>query len=316
MRILVVGAGATGGYFGARLANAGRDVTFLVRPARAEQIRRDGLRVLSPYGDLDLKPNLLVVGEPAGRFDVIIVAVKAFGLEGAFDDFGPAVGPDTMIIPFLNGMRHIELTQERFGPAPVLGGVCVIASTLDRHARIVQLTGGIQGLTYGEIDGALTERVRALDGGLKGAGFDTRLSGTIMQDMWDKWVMLASAGAATCLLRGNVGEIEAAEDGAETTLRCLAEAATVAAASGYPPREKFMATTTALLTAKGSTLATSMYRDMLIGSPVEVEHILGDLVKRARKLEIDAPLLEAATVRLRVYQNRLAQSGGPPLADL
>jgi 2-dehydropantoate 2-reductase len=287
-----------------------------VRPARAAQLRRDGLRVLSPHGDLNFKPNLLVIGDPASRFDVIIVAVKAFGLQGAFGDFGPAVGPDTMILPFLNGMRHIELMQERFGSEPVLGGVCVIASTLDRHARIVQLTGGMQSLTYGELDGALTERVRALDGALQGAGFDTRLSETIVQDMWDKWVMLASAGAATCLLRGNVGEIEAVEDGADTTLRCLAEAATVAAASGYPPRDTFMATTTALLTAKGSSLATSMYRDMLIGSPVEVEHILGDLVRRARKLEIDAPLLEAATVRLRVYQNRLAQDGGPPLSAL
>ncbi len=307
MRILVVGAGATGGYFGARLADAGRDVTFLVRPARAEQIRRDGLRVLSPHGDLTLQPNLLVVGEKAESFDVVMVAVKALTLLEAFEACAPAVGPTTMIVPFLNGMRHIELTQERFGPAPVLGGVCVIASTIDRHARIVQLTGGMQGLTYGELDGALTERVRALDGALEGAGFDTRLSATIVQDMWDKWVMLASAGAATCLLSGNVGEIEAVEDGAETTLRCLAEAATVAAAAGYPPRDKFMATTTALLTAKGSALATSMYRDMLIGSPVEVEHILGDLVKRGRALEIDLPLLEAATVRLRVYQKRTAR---------
>ncbi len=307
MRILVVGAGATGGYFGARLAKAGRDVTFLVRPARAEQIRRDGLRVLSPHGDLNIQPNLLVVGEPAGSFDVVILAVKALGLEGAFDDFAPAVGADTMILPFLNGMRHIELTQQRFGPAPVLGGVCVIASTLDRHERIVQLTGGMQALTYGELDGALTDRVHALDGALEGAGFDTRLSRTIVRDMWDKWVMLASAGAANCLLSGNVGEIEAVEDGAETTLRCLAETATVAAASGYPPDDKFMATTSALLTAKGSPLATSMYRDMLIGSPVEVEHILGDLVKRARELEVDTPLLEAATVRLRVYQNRVGE---------
>ena len=305
MRILVVGAGATGGYFGARLAKAGRDVTFLVRPAKAEQLRRDGLRVLSPHGDLDIQPNLLVVGEPAGPFDVVILAVKALSFQVAFDDFAPAVGPATMILPFLNGMRHIDLTRERFGPAPVLGGVCVIASTLDRHERIVQLTGGAQGLTYGELDGALTERVRALDGALEGAGFDTRLSQTIVRDMWDKWVMLAGAGAATCLLSGNIGEIEAAEDGAETTLRCLAEAAMVAAASGHPPNDKFMATTSAMLTAKGSALATSMYRDMLIGSPVEVEHILGDLIKRARELEVDTPLLEAATVRLRVYQNRL-----------
>ncbi len=307
MRILVVGAGATGGYFGARLADAGRDVTFLVRPGRADQLRRDGLRVLSPHGDLNLKPRLLVAGAPTEQFDVVLLAVKAFGLERALDDFGPAVGPETMILPFLNGMRHIDLLVERFGEAPVLGGVCVVAATLDRHSRIVQLTSGLEALTYGERNGALTERVAALDAELQGAGFDARLSTAILREMWEKWVMLASAGAATCLLRGTVGEIEAAEGGADVTLRCLAETTAVAAASGHPPREKFVEATKTILTARGSGLVTSMYRDMQNGLPVEVEHILGDLTSRARKLGLDTPLLDAATVQLRVYLNRLLQ---------
>ncbi len=307
MRILVVSAGATGGYFGARLADAGRDITFLVRPGRADQLRRDGLRVLSPHGDLNLKPRLLVVGAPTEPFDVVLLAVKAFELEGALDDFGPAIGPETMILPFLNGMRHIDLLVERFGEAPVLGGVCMVAATLDRHGRIVQFTGGLEALTYGERSGALTERVAALDAELQGAGFDARLSTAILQEMWEKWVMLASAGAATCLLHGTVGEIEAAEGGADVTLRCLAEATAVAAASGHPPRQKFVEGTKTILTARGSGLGTSMYRDMQNGLPVEVEHILGDLTSRARRLGLDTPLLDAATVQLRVYQNLLLQ---------
>jgi len=306
MRILVVGAGATGGYFGARLAEAGRDVTFLVRPVRADQLRRDGLRVLSPHGDVKLRPRLLVEGETTEPFDVVILAVKAFGLTRAFDDFAPAVGRETMIVPFLNGMRHIDMLVGRFGAKPVLGGVCAVATTLDRHGRIVQLVGGLQALAYGERDGARSERLRALDQDMQGAGFDARLSTTIMQDMWEKWVMLASAGAVTCLMRGNVGEIQAAEGGADLTRRCIAEIAAIAAASGYPPREAFIEGTRAMLTEKGSSLATSMYRDLLNGQPVEVEHILGDLTLRARELGLDAPLLEAATVKLRVYQNRLA----------
>ncbi len=306
MRILIVGAGATGGYFGGRLSEAGRDVTFLVRPARAEQLRRDGLRILSPHGDAALKPRLLVAGEPTGPFDVVILAVKAFGLDQAIGDFAPAVGPDTMIVPFLNGMRHIDLLVERFGETPVLGGVCMVATQLDRIGRIVQLAGGLQAMIYGERDGRRSERVEALDAALKGAGFDTRVSGSILQEMWEKWVMLATAGAATCLLGGDVGEIEAAEGGAEATLRCLAETTAVAAASGYPPRDAFVAGTKTMLTAKGSNLATSMYRDMRNGLPVEVEHILGDLVRRAHDLHLDAPLMEAAAVKLRVYQNRLS----------
>jgi 2-dehydropantoate 2-reductase len=305
MRILIVGAGATGGYFGARLAEAGREVTFLVRPDRAEQLRRDGLRVLSPHGDLNLKPRLLVTGEPTESFDVVLLAVKAFGLERALGHVAPAVGPETMIVPFLNGMRHIEVLIQRFGEAPVLGGVCAVATTLDRHGRIVQLVGGLEALTYGELNGAATERVGSLDAEFQGAGFDARLSSAILLEMWEKWVMLASAAAATCLLRGNIGEIEAVEGGADTTLRCLSETTMVAAASGYPPRERFIEGAQAMLTAKGSGLSTSMYRDLLHGLPVEVEHILGDLVHRARVLSLDTPLLDAATAKLRVYQNRL-----------
>jgi 2-dehydropantoate 2-reductase len=307
MRILIVGAGATGGYFGARLAEAGRDVTFLVRPARADQLRRDGLCVLSPHGNIKLRPRLLVEGETTEPFDVVILAVKAFGLTQAFDDFGPAVGPQTMILPFLNGMRHVDMLAKRFGERPVLGGVCAVATTLDRHGRIVQLVGGLQALAYGERDGARSDRVCALDEDIRGAGFDARLSTTIMQDMWEKWVMLATAGAATCLLCGNVGEIEAAEGGADLMGRCLAETAAIAAASGHPPRDAFIKGTRAMLTKKGSSLGTSMYRDMQTGQPVEVEHILGDLTLRARKLGLDAPLLDAATVKLRVYQKRLSQ---------
>ena len=254
--------------------------------------------------DIRLDPRVLVPGEAAEPFDVVLLAVKAFELDRAVDDFAPAVGPQTMILPFLNGLRHIDLLIDRFGEAPVLGGVCVLASTLDRHGRIVQLTGGTQALTYGERDGSKSARILALDEALKGAGFEARLSTAIMRDMWEKWVMLASASAATCLLRGTIGEIEAVEGGADSTLRCLAETAAIAEASGYPPRPAFLDGTRAMLTEKGSSLATSMYRDMQNGLPVEVEHILGDLVSRARALDIDTPLLDAATAKLRLYQIR------------
>ncbi len=306
MRILIVGAGATGGYFGARLAAAGRDVTFLVSPARAEQIRRDGLHVLSPNGDLDLKPVLKLTGETTDPFDVVILAVKAFALPRAIDDIAPAVGRETMILPFLNGMGHIDALAARFGEVRVLGGVCVVQATLDRRGRIVQLAPRPQALTYGERIGAITLRVTALDAALQGAGFDARLTPTIVQEMWEKWTMLAAAGAATCLLGGTIGEIEAAEGGAEAAVRCLAEASAVAAACGYPPRPDYLDGVRAMLTAKGSEQATSLYRDMRNGLPVEVEHVLGDLLRRAHAAGVDAPLIEAAAVKLRIYHKRLA----------
>lgn len=208
MRILIAGAGATGGYFGGCLARSGRDVTFLVRSGRAAQLRRDGLRIVSPKGDFTLTPNLVTTGGLTGSFDVVILAVKAFALDQALTDLAPAVGPHTMIVPFLNGMRHVDRLVERFGEAPVLGGVCVVATTLDAEGRIVQLAD-MGELAYGERNGENRQRTRALHAALAGAGFATRLSDTIVLDMWEKWMTLATAGGITCLLGGNVGEIEA-----------------------------------------------------------------------------------------------------------
>ena len=309
MRILIAGAGATGGYFGGRLAQAGRDVTFLVRPGRAAQLRRDGLRIVSPKGDLTLAPQLVGAADIAEPFDVVILAVKAYALDQALIDLEPAIGADTMVMPLLNGMRHIDLLTQKFGERPVLGGVCVVATTLDADGRIVQLAE-MQELTYGERDGTPSERVQALDGLLQGAGFTARVSGTILQDMWEKWVTLATAGGVTCLLRGNVGEIEAVPGGATLALRFLAECAAVAAASGFPPRDQSVARASGMMTARGSGFASSMYRDMQANAPVEVEHILADLLHRARALGVPTPLLEAAVAQLRIYQNRVLTAAG------
>ena len=214
MRILIVGAGAVGGYFGSRLAQAGRDVTFLVRSARAKQLRRDGLRIISPHGDAVLSPKLVSAEEIDMPYDLVFVSVKAYALEAAMNDFSAAVGPQTMILPVLNGMRHIDLLTKRFGEHAVIGGVCLVAAEIDSQGRIVQLAD-VQQLVYGERNGESTPRLKTLDATLQGAGFDARLSTDIMQEMWEKWIQLATLGAITCLMRGTIGEIVAAPGGAE-----------------------------------------------------------------------------------------------------
>ena len=307
MRILVVGAGATGGYFGGRLAQAGRDVTFLVRPARAEQLRANGLQIVSPHGDVTLTPQVVTSGDVSSSYDVVLLSVKAYALESALDDLAPAVGTETMILPFLNGMRHIDVLAARFGDAAVLGGVCVVATNLDDAGRIVQLAE-IQQLTYGERAGTLSDRIQALDELLQSAGFDARSSTQIMQAMWEKWVMLASLGAITCLMRGTVGDIEAVPGGADLALQTLAECGAVATASGYPPGDEFLTRTKGALTAHGSALASSMYRDLQQGRPVEVDQILGDLLDRARSHGVPAPLLTAAFVQLSTYQRHVRRT--------
>jgi 2-dehydropantoate 2-reductase len=304
MRTLVVGAGAVGGYFGARLAQAGRDVTFLVRARRAEEINAKGLQILSPHGDLTLHPETLTSDKINTPYDLILLAVKSYTLSGAMNDFASAVGPQTMILPALNGMRHIDLLIARFGQNAVLGGVCVVATEIDPEGRIRQLSG-FQSMRYGELDGQSTERLQKVDETLGGAGFDASSSNQIVQDMWRKWVQLATLGSITCLLRANVGEVAAIPRGAELSVAALRECSGIASACGYPQSDAFLEQQTAQLTTQGSQLTSSMYRDFMKGAPVEVDTILGDLLERGQKHGLTTPILQAAFVSLSIYQRGL-----------
>src|SRR5580692_9570237 len=188
MRILVVGAGAVGGYFGGRLAQAGRDVTFLVRAGRAEELRRDGLVIRSPRGDLTLRDVKTVqAGDTVEPFDLIVLSCKAYNLDDAIASFEPLVGPSTAILPLLNGMRHIDVLKEKFGAARVLGGQCVIAATLSPEQHVMHLNE-THAITFGELDGGASERVQAIADAMAGANFDTVVSDNILLRMWEKWV--------------------------------------------------------------------------------------------------------------------------------
>jgi 2-dehydropantoate 2-reductase len=308
MRILIVGAGAVGGYFGGRLAQAGRDVTFLVRPKRAEQIQAHGLRILSPYyGDFTVRPKTITAAQIVSPYDVIFLSVKSYDLAAAIGDFAPAVGPKTVIIPVLNGMHHMDVLTERFGESAVLGGVCYVATQVDSQGRIIQLAD-FQSLNYGELDGKKTSRIEAVHQVFQGAGFDTAIFGDILRDMWQKWVFLASLGAITCLLRGNIGEIVAVPGGADLSLSALRECATTAGACGYPLSETFLAEKSSQLTTPASSLTSSMYRDLKEQAPVEVDSILGDLIERGRKHGVSAPIVQAAFVSLTIYQQGRARA--------
>jgi len=301
MRILVVGAGATGGYFGARLAQAGRDVTFLVRAGRAEALRDEGLRVITPDGTFTLRPQLTLATDIKQPYDVIILTVKAFALESALEDIAPAIGPDTLIMPILNGMKHLETLTNRFGKSAVIGGMCKIAATLNPEGHIVQMSP-FQELYYGELDGSTTQRIQALDQQLSAAGFDAFLSTSIINDMWEKWLLLASLGAITCLMRGNIGQVASAPGGEQFAHGVINEVLAIITSAGYRRNEQYIAQTTALLTLPDSVQTSSLYRDLMQGYPVEAEQVLGDLVAIGRRVGLGSPLLNAAYTNLAVYQ--------------
>ena len=303
MKILIVGAGSTGGYFGARLVQAGRDVTFLVRPARAAALREKGLQVLSPLGNFRVAPKLVQAGEIDQPFDVVLVTVKAFGLPGAIEDFAPAVGPNTMILPVLNGMKHVDDLQARFGPERVVGGVCRVSTTLDDQGRIVHLAP-LHELIYGELDGRSSARIEALHAFMSDAGFDAQLSMHIARDLWNKWILLATLGGICTLARGNVGEIAATDGGGDFVRAFFAEAVAVATAAGFAPSPQAIDFTLGVLTAVGSPLTSSMYRDLMAGERVEADQILGDLRARARRAGVATPLVSTACIQLDVHQRR------------
>jgi 2-dehydropantoate 2-reductase len=302
VKILVLGAGATGGYFGGRLAQAGRDVTFLVRERRAAQLRRDGLVIASPHGDAHLTPSIVTSDQLRAEYDLVFFTVKAYGLEQAVKDVAPAVGDNTLIMPVLNGMRHLDVLDDRFGQERVLGGLCAIAGTLDADGTVRQLAD-LQQVTYGDRQNPGSARVRAVHEQFSGAGFPTTLSDDIVQAMWQKWVFLASPAAISCLMRGTVGDVAAAPGGRAFANGVVDESAAVAAASGHPMPDDELDRIRATMTREGSPFAASMYRDLSQGYPVEADHIIGDLVARAHDHGVAAPLVAAAYTHLGVYEH-------------
>lgn len=308
MKILVVGAGATGGYFGARLLEHGRDVTFLVRKRRALQLASEGLAVTSPLGNATIKSPPTVTADAIGHpYDLVILGCKAYDLEEAITSFTPAVGPKTSIIPILNGMGQLELLDAAFGEARVMGGLCQISSTLDNVGRIVHFNDFAR-LFFGERTGGGSARSEAIANEFSGAKFEAVHSQSILQDMWEKWVFIAAAAGITCLMRGSTGDVVIA-GGVEISRKLREECESVAAQHGFAPRPAPQQRSIGVLENPKSTLMASMLRDVERGSRTEYEHILGNLIKQAKSLP-EVSLLKIAYLHLATYETRRARETG------
>src|SRR5260370_6138444 len=304
MRILVVGAGAIGGYFGGRLLQAGRDVTFLVRPKRAAELARDGLVIKSPNGDVPLlNPPTVQADKLHEKCDVVLVSCKAFDLDDAIKSFAPAVGPQTAIIPLLNGMLHMDVLDNKFGRERVLGGLCAIAVTLNDKREVVELAP-MQSRNFGERDGKMSDRVRGIAEVFASGNFGSVASERITQEMWEKWVFLASLAASTCLMRTSVGNILTAPGGKDFMLGMLDECSAVASAEGYAPSGPFFERVRGMLTTEGSQMTASMFRDIKAGAPVEADHVIGDLIARGDAAKVPVPRLRTAYRHLKAYERQ------------
>ncbi|RPE02823.1 ketopantoate reductase family protein [Candidatus Pantoea deserta] len=299
MRILIVGAGATGGYFGARLAQAGRDVTFLVRERRFQQLQKTGLVLRTPQGVEKLQPQLAQAGSLSGVYDLIILTVKSFGLAQAIEDIAPAVGEQTLIMPILNGMRHFDTLRDRFGDK-VIGGLVKINATLGEQGEVVQMTA-LHQIYYGALDGHNDARLQRVDEALRAASVETFFTDNIIGELWEKWLLLSTLGAVCCLARGDTQQVLTA-DGGEALLRAIfSEVLATITADGYQPRPAVTAKIFELLSNPATPMTSSMYRDLTQGYDIEAAQIIGDLVQRAAQNGVSVPLLNAVNVNLQVY---------------
>ena len=309
MKTLILGAGAIGGYIGGRLHQSDADVTFLVRPARSEALARDGLVIKSTKGDITQKVKTVLKGSDGGPYDVVILTCKAYDLDSAIEAVAPAVGANTTVVPLLNGMRHIDVLAARFGDARVAGGLARVGVAMTPDGTILH-TSPFAAISFGERDGkpprpALVE----LDVAIKKSGVDGGLHKNIVQDLWDKWIMLASLAAMCTLMRGTSGDILEAAEGQAIVLETVEECRKVAAIAGCDPGDKGMANVRSYLTQKGSKFAASMLHDLEKGNMVEADHVVGDMIARAKKAGIATPNLRIAYAHLQTYLARRARGG-------
>ena len=310
MQILVLGAGAIGGYFGGRLVQAGGDVTFLVRERRAEQLRANGLVVRSPHGDFTVPAKTLLRAD--GAFDVVLLTCKAYDLDPAIESIAPAVGASTCVLPLLNGVAHVDRLVAAFGAARVAGGSCAIPATLTPAGEVVQL-GTFHRIVFGRLAQTSADAeplLAALRDLYARTPVPVELSGDMMTALWEKFVGLSSLAAMTCLMRASVGDILHTEDGAALFAQTFDACRQTAQAQGFPPREAALQSFRAMFVDPSSTLTASMLRDLEAGGRTEGAHIVRDMLQRARGAGIDPGPLVAAWCHLQAAERiRVARAG-------
>lgn len=301
MKFLVVGAGAVGGYFGGRLLEKGADVTFLVREGRMRNLQEKGLVIHSDYGNATLSPKTIIAGEEVELYDVILLSTKAYHLDNAIDDIRPYVGENTMVIPLLNGMAHYNKLDEQFGREKVIGGLCYIEATLDSEGAVIQ-KGPLHMLVYGERSGQESERIIKLADALKGTKADFQLSSTIIEDLWHKYLFIATMSGITTLMRAPIGPICKHPSGMETIKQLTKEIIDVMNVAGAPISNELETIQMEKIAHLAPEMKSSMQRDMEKGLPVEADHLHGYLLEIAKTADLPVPVLEAVYANLKIYE--------------
>ena len=307
MKILILGAGGTGGYFGGRLHQGGADVTFLVREKRAQHVAEHGLVIESPNDLVTLRVKTVLAAEVKPEYDIVILSCKAWDLDSSIAALIPAMSPavaaHTCVVPLLNGMSHLDALDAAFGRERVMGGTCQIAATLTKDG-IIRSMAEMQSITWGAREASQIEAARVLGDEFAKTAVVWKVSDNIMQDMWEKITYLSTLAGMTCLMRAPVGDILAAPDGRDLMRRYVNACEAIAAREGYPPRPHMAERFRNVLNSSGSTLTASMLRDLESGGQIEADHIVGFMLTKAREHGIDDTMLTVAYAHLKAYELR------------
>ncbi|UJA80819.1 2-dehydropantoate 2-reductase [Bacillus cereus] len=301
MRILVLGAGGVGGFFGGRLVEKGEDVTFLVRSKRKKQLEERGLVIRSVNGDFSFQPKLITKEDRTAPFDVILFSTKAYHLNEAIQDLKPFVGESTVIIPLLNGIAHVSLLQKEFGEEKVIGGLCFIETTLNDEGEIVQ-TSAANRLVFGEMKSQHAEKIKHISKAFAGTKSSFVLSENITQDMWHKYLFITVMSGVTTLMRAPIGPIRESEGGRDFIQNLFEECMQIMRCIGAPIKDNIAEEHMKTMDKISYNMKSSMQRDMEKGSSIEGTHLQGYLLDVAQQFSIEAPLLGAVYQNLKVYE--------------
>ncbi len=304
MKVLIIGAGAVGGYFGGRMAETGIDVTFLVRQKRKELLEKNGLIIKSPRGNFSTNPKLVVSEKLEHVFDVILFTNKAYDLDAVLQIDLP-VNEDTIIIPLLNGYVHLKKLKAKFPNAKLFGGIAHIFSTLSGEGEIHHFND-IHSLTFGHLSDADEKQGRKFFEACSSVNFSLKYSSNIVVDLWHKWILITTVAGATTLFDANIGEIASTEHGRSFIIDLHDECINIAKSEKVELNEKDLEEQKIFLVDKSSTWNSSMRRDMLNHAKIENEHIFLELIKIADQNKISCPSLKTVMVNGEIYMRKLS----------
>ncbi len=303
MRVLVLGAGAVGGYFGGRMAEAGLDVTFLVREKKKQKLEKTGLVIKSPKGDLSIKPNLVTIDSVRDSFDVVLFTNKAYDLDEILQSNLP-LKDGSIIIPLLNGFTHLEKLRSKFPNARLFGGIAHIFSTLSDEGEIHHFND-IHSLTLGHLNSEDETSGRKFFESCSSANFSTKYSNNIIIDLWYKWILITTVAGATTLFNATIGEIASTEHGTSFINDLHDECISIAKSEKIKVNTEELAQQKHFLSDKTSTWNSSMRRDMENNSKIECEHIFLELIKIAYKNNVLCPSLKSVMINGEIYMRSL-----------